>query len=116
MAESDRRRRRLRRAALFAGTPGAAYVLLVAISLLPDPGGTDVVSPVAGPGVIRTPTGGTCLPMPSATTTQPRTVTPTWTSTIVRPERPSAAPTTGQTLTPSAVAVETATPTPTDDR
>lgn len=126
MAEADSRRRRLRRAALFAGTPGAAYLLLVAISLLPDPGGTDVVSPVAGPGVMRTPTGGTYLPIPSATTTPPRTVTPTWASTIVRPERPqehreptiapSAAPTTGQTLTPSARAVETATPTSTDDR
>lgn len=126
MAEANSRRRRLRRAALFAGTPGAAYLLLVAISLLPDPGGTDVVSPVAGPGATRTPTGGTYRPIPSATTTRPPTATPTWAPTVVQPGRPqepgeptiapSAAPTTGQTLTPSARAVETPTPTPTGDR
>jgi hypothetical protein len=126
MAEADGSRRRLRQAALFAGTPGAAYLLLVAISLLPDPGGTDVVSPVAGPGVTRTPTGGVYLAIPSATTALPPTATPTWAPTVVQPDRPqapgeptiapSAVQSTGPTLTPSAWAVETATPRPTGDR
>jgi hypothetical protein len=125
VAEVDSRRRRLRRAALFAGTPVAAYLLLVAISLLPDPGGADVVSPVAGPGMTRTPTDGIYLLIPPDTTSPP-TATPTWAPTVLQPDRPqepgeptiapSAAPTTGQTLTPSARAVETATPTPTGDR